>query len=98
MDSAVSEAGKVTKVAANGAVATTSMIFILEAVALGIFLKYTKFNKWINTAVAIVLLVAAIALGLNFPMYVRLGTMASHHLCLHPDCQCRSCMGTASAS
>ena len=36
------------------------------------FLKYMKFNKWINTAVAIVLLVAAIALGLHFPMYVGL--------------------------
>ena len=35
----VSEAGKVTKIAANGAVATTSMIFILEAVGLGMFLK-----------------------------------------------------------
>ena len=55
-------------------VATTSMLFIIEAVALGYFLKYTKFNKWINTAVAILLLVAAIALGLNFPVYVDLGT------------------------
>ena len=68
------DAGTVTKVAANGAVATTSMLFIFEAVALGFFLKYTKFNKWVNTAVAIILLVAAIALGLNFPMYVSLGT------------------------
>ena len=42
--------------------------------ALGFFLKYTKFNKWVNTAVAILLLVAAIVLGLNFPMYVSLGT------------------------
>ena len=50
------------------------MLFILEAVALGCFLKYTKFNKWINTAVAIVLLVVAIILGLNFPMYVSLDT------------------------
>ena len=56
------------------AVATTSMLFILEAVALGFFLKYTKFNKWINTAVAIVLLVVAIVLGLKFPIYVSLGT------------------------
>ena len=71
---ATSDTGAVTKVTANGAVATTSMLFILEAVALGFFLKYTKFNKWINTAVAILLLVAAIALGLNFPMYVSLGT------------------------
>ena len=70
----VDEAGAVTKIAANGAVATTSMLFIIEAVALGYFLKYTKFNKWINTAVAILLLVAAIALGLNFPVYVDLGT------------------------
>ena len=62
------------KVEANGAVATTSMLFIVEAVALGFFLKYTKFNKWVNTAVAILLLVAAIILGLNFPMFVGLGT------------------------
>ena len=62
------------KVEANGAVATTSMLFIVEAVALGFFLKYTKFNKWVNTAVAILLLVAAIMLGLNFPMFVGLGT------------------------
>lgn len=50
------------------------MLFILEAVALGLFLKYTKFNKWINTAAAIVLLVVAIVLGLKFPIYVSLGT------------------------
>ena len=68
------DAGELTKVAANGAVATTSMLFILEAAALGFFLKYTKFNKWINTAVAIVLLVVAIVLGLKFPIYVSLGT------------------------
>ena len=65
---------EVTKVVANGAVATTSMLFIFEAVGLGFFLKYTKFNKWVNTAFAIVLLVAAIVLGLQFPMYVSLGT------------------------
>ena len=68
------EAGKITKVVANGAVATTSMLFIIEAVGLGMFLKYTKFNKWVNTAVAIVLLVLAVALGLHFPVYLSLGT------------------------
>ena len=71
---ATNDAGEVTKVVANGAVATTSMLFIFEAVGLGFFLKYTKFNKWVNTAFAIVLLVAAIVLGLQFPMYVSLGT------------------------
>lgn len=58
------------KIVANGAVATTSMIFIVEAVALGMLLKYGKLNKWVNTAVAIALLVAAVALGLKFPMYI----------------------------
>ena len=51
-----------------------TMLFIIEAVALGFFLKYSKFNKWVNTAVAVILLVVAIALGLNFPIYVSLGT------------------------
>ena len=71
---ATNDTGEVTKVVANGAVATTSMLFIIEAVALGFFLKYSKFNKWVNTAVAVILLVVAIALGLNFPIYVSLGT------------------------
>ena len=55
---------------ANGAVATTSMLFILEAVGLGMILKYAKLNKWVNTAIAIVMLIAAVALGLAFPMYI----------------------------
>lgn len=62
--------GAVTNVAANGAVATTSMLFIVEAVALGLILKYCKLNKWINTAIAILMLVAAVALGLCFPIYL----------------------------
>lgn len=56
-------------IAANGSVATTSCLFILEAVALGFLLRYGKLNKWVNTGVAIVMLVAAVALGLNFPLY-----------------------------
>ena len=64
------ESGVVSKVAANGAVATTSVLFILEAVVLGMILKYAKFNKWVNTAIAIVMLVAAVALGLQFPVYL----------------------------
>ena len=60
----------VTKVAANGAVATTSILFIVEAVALGFILKYAKLNKWVNTGIAIVMLVAAVAIGLNCPVYL----------------------------
>ena len=64
------EAGAVSKVAANGAVATTSILFIFEAVGLGFILKYGKLNKWVNTAIAIVMLVAAVAIGLNCPVYL----------------------------
>ena len=64
------ESGVVSKVAANGAVATTSVLFILEAVVLGMILKYAKLNKWVNTAIAIVMLVAAVVLGLKFPVYL----------------------------
>ncbi|MGN0371315.1 MAG: carbon starvation protein A [Enterocloster sp.] len=58
------------KIAANGSVATTSLLFIVFAVALGFFLKYGKCTKWVNTAAAIALLVIAVALGLAFPIYV----------------------------
>lgn len=57
-------------IASNGSVATTSMLFIIEAVALGCLLRFTKLNKWVNTAIAIVLLVVGVAIGLNAPIYV----------------------------
>ncbi|MGN0165357.1 MAG: carbon starvation protein A [Lachnospiraceae bacterium] len=59
-----------SKITANGAVATTSVLFILEAVALGFILKYCKLNKWVNTGIAIIMLVAAVALGLNLPIFL----------------------------
>lgn len=62
--------GTTSLVPANGSVATTSMIFIVEAVALGFLLRYGKLHKWINTAIAIVMLIGAIVLGLYFPMYI----------------------------
>lgn len=57
-------------IAANGSVATTSLLFIAFAVALGFFLKFTKFGKTVNTFVAIILLVMAVAMGIAFPFYV----------------------------
>ena len=42
--------GTVSKITANGAVATTSMLFIIEAVCLGMILRYGKLHKWVNTA------------------------------------------------
>ena len=64
--------GEVVKSSANGAVATTSLLFIFEAVILGCILKYCKLNKWINTGIAVLMLVAAVAIGLNCPIYLSL--------------------------
>ena len=66
--------GVVTNIAANGSVATTSILFIFEAVALGMILKHCKFNKWVNTGIAIVMLVAAVAIGLQVPVYLERNT------------------------
>lgn len=55
---------------ANGAVATTSLLFIVFAVALGYFLKYTKFGKTVNTLTAISFLVLSVGIGLAFPVYI----------------------------
>ena len=62
------------QIAANGSVATTSMLFILMAVALGFIIRYTKLNKWVNTGIAVVMLVASIVIGLNAPVFVAGGT------------------------
>lgn len=71
----LNEAGAVSgTIQANGAVAMTSMLFILEAVGLGFLLKYCKLNKWANTGIAILMLVVAVAIGLNLPIFLSRGT------------------------
>ncbi len=62
------------EIPANGAVATTSLLFIAFAVALGYFLKYTKFGKTVNTLTAIVFLVLSVGIGLLFPVYIPQNT------------------------
>ncbi len=61
-------------IAANGAVATTSILFIVFAVGLGFLLKYGKKKTWFNTSVAIVLLVVSIAIGIFCPIFIKQGT------------------------
>lgn len=61
------------KIASNGSVATTSMLFIIEAVGLGMVLRFAKLNKWVNTAIAIILLVLGVAIGLNAPIFISTG-------------------------
>ena len=64
--------GVISTVAINGSVASTSIMFIVFAIALGIFFKYTKLNPWINTVIAVGLLVLSIVIGLAFPIYQTL--------------------------
>lgn len=71
---ATSASGEVTTVPANGAVASTSMLFIVNAVALGFILRYGKLNRWINTAIALLMLVVSVWLGLEFPIYINQST------------------------
>ncbi len=59
-------------ITANGAVATTSVMFIVFAVALGLILKYAKLPAAVNTAIAIVMLVASIIIGLKMPIFLSL--------------------------
>ena len=58
-------------IASNGSVATTSILFVVEAVALGLILKYGKLNKWCNTVIALVMLIVAVAAGLHFPVFIK---------------------------
>ncbi len=57
------------QITANASVASTSILFIVAAVFLGIFLNRYKPGGWSSAVVAILLLVVCIALGLNFPIF-----------------------------
>lgn len=59
-------------ITANGAVATTSVMFIVFAVVLGLILKYAKLPAAANTAIAIIMLVASITVGLKLPVFLSL--------------------------
>ncbi|OON93464.1 MAG: carbon starvation protein CstA [Candidatus Epulonipiscioides saccharophilum] len=63
-------ANKDEPIRANASVATTSIIFIIEAIILGVILKKYRLKKWINTSIAIALLILGISLGLLFPFFL----------------------------
>ena len=58
-----------SKISANAAVASTSILFMIAAVGLGFFIR-RKPNNVLQTTIAIVLLAACVALGLSFPIYM----------------------------
>ncbi len=71
---ATDPAGVVSRVTANGSVATTSVLFIAEAIALGLILRFGRLPKWVNTGIAVAMLIAAVVIGLYCPMYLTRGT------------------------
>ncbi|MDR2134835.1 MAG: carbon starvation protein A, partial [Treponema sp.] len=62
--------GAVTRSEANGAVATTSVLFIAAAIALGFFIRKLKPSGIVSGITACVLLVICVALGISLPVYV----------------------------
>lgn len=72
MGFSVTEGIRGSNIIANGAVATTSVMFIVFAVILGLVLRYSKLPMAVNTAIAIVMLIASIVIGLNFPLFLSL--------------------------
>jgi carbon starvation protein len=63
-----SVSGNIQLTNSNGSTATTSSLFILFAVGLGFYSRKFKPSSLVQTIVALVLLVSAIAIGLNAPI------------------------------
>ncbi len=55
---------------ANGSTATTSILFMVAAVMIGMYLYHCKPKSLVNTIVSLVMLIATIFLGLSFPIYI----------------------------
>ena len=53
----------------NAAAASISMLFIVVAMAFGLFIKYRKPSGKLQFFIGVVLLVAMLAVGIAFPMY-----------------------------
>lgn len=56
-------------ITANGAVATTSLMFIVFAVILGFIIRYAKLPGIANTGIAVFMLILSIVIGLSAPIY-----------------------------
>lgn len=68
----VTEGVQSANIIANGAVATTSAMFILFAVILGLVLKYIKLPTAVNTIIAVIMLIGSIIVGLKMPIFLSL--------------------------
>ncbi len=72
MGFSITDGVKSTNITANGAVATTSMMFIVFAVILGLLIRFAKLPTFANTVIAIAMLIVSIVIGLKLPIFFSL--------------------------
>ena len=58
------------QLAPNASAASISILYVFVAIAVGLFLRKTKIGGWKQAVLAIVLIVAMLALGIAFPIYL----------------------------
>src|SRR5699024_11964227 len=58
------------QLAPNASAASISILYVFVAIAFGLFLRKTKIGGWKQAVLAIVLIVAMLALGIGFPIYL----------------------------
>ncbi|WP_400260647.1 carbon starvation protein A [Candidatus Methanomassiliicoccus intestinalis] len=63
--------GVTTTIAANGSTAMASMLFIFVSIIFGIFLYRYKTNLLITTIFGVIAIIACIAVGLYYPLYLN---------------------------
>lgn len=62
------------KLQPNAAAASISMLYIVVAIAFGLFLRKTKIGGWKQAIIGIVLILIMLAVGIAFPMYFSKNT------------------------
>ena len=58
------------QLAPNASAASISILYVFVAIAFGLFLRKSKIGGWKQAVLAIVLIVAMLALGIAFPIYL----------------------------
>lgn len=63
-----------SKLQPNGAASSISILYVFVAIAFGLFLRKTKIGGWKQAVIGIVLIVAMLAVGIAFPVYLQKNT------------------------
>ncbi|MDV0446832.1 Peptide transporter CstA [Methanosarcinaceae archaeon Ag5] len=66
----LSSSGETVMNYSNAATASTSIMFVLAALLLGVFVYFKKPNAIVSTVVAVVLIIICLAVGMTYPIYL----------------------------